>query len=88
VPERRAVPRCGHTSPRKQAAHRRFEILDLKSNGSRAAGLFSLFISFWRVFRFSPRRSAAPPFPAILPKAAIKGIDNSLPFGLFEAWRG
>src|SRR4029077_1522499 len=34
--------------------------------------MFSLFILFWSVVRFSPRRSAAPPWPAILPEAAIK----------------
>src|SRR5208283_3583557 len=34
--------------------------------------IFSLFILFWSVVRFSPRRSAAPPLPAILPDAAIK----------------
>ena len=34
--------------------------------------MFSLFILFWSVVRFSPRRSAAPPLPAILPEAAFK----------------
>src|SRR5271157_2347321 len=54
---------------------------ELRAGCERAAGcyseysarlMFSLCILFWSVVRFSPRRSAAPPLPAILPEAAIK----------------
>ena len=36
-----------------------------------ARPMFSLRILFWSVVRFSPRRSAAPSLPAILPEAAF-----------------
>ena len=77
VPDRRALPSCGPLALtgrglKKLQKSKSFPELTDCYWVYATRLMFSLYILFWSVVRFSPRRSAAPPWPAILPETAFK----------------